>query len=134
MRAQGKVKHAIREAMRERGLVAEPFDAPALIDGHKTRVVSVKANILKIQAHDPISFLIQVMNGDPIPCHNINAEGVVETEHWCAPLKERISVAKFLSSKVMPTMHLIKAVDDEEAPVKSGFDALVDAALKRARG
>jgi hypothetical protein len=128
-----KIQRIISEAIGG-SLVAEPYEVPTHLNGRKTRVVSVRENIIKIQAHDPINFLINVMNGEPIPLHVVDEKGEVTTEYLNVPVKERVRVAMHLSNKVMPTIQLTQAVasDDEFAPAKTGFDALVDMALKRA--
>jgi len=129
-----KVQRIITEAINGT-LVAEPYEVPDKINGRRSRVISVRENIVKIQTHDPINFLIDVMNGKPIPTHIIDESGNVHIEYDSVSTKERIRVAIHLSNKVMPTLQLTQAVsaDDEMAPVRTGFDALVENALKRQR-
>jgi len=130
---KSRVHKLINEAIENRGLIAEPFSAPEQINGHKTKVISVRENIIKIQSCDPITFLIKVMNGEPLPVHYIDEKGERLTHYMPIKAQERIRAAIFLADKIMPTMHLVKAVSEDEPPVKTGFDALVEETVNRGR-
>jgi hypothetical protein len=131
-----KVSRIISEAMVDQGLVAQPYDAPSHINGKPTKVVTVRDNIIRIQASDPIAFLMNVMDGRPLTQTFISPEGEVMQTYIDVPAKERIKAAMFLAGKLMPQMHLVQAVaSGEESKVngKTGFEALVDEALNRGR-
>lgn len=130
---KGKVRQAIENALEDKGLIAHPYTAPEAINGKPVRVVGVRENILKIQMYDPIEFLGKVMAGEPIPSIYVDEQGVITRTFEVANLKERISIAKFMASKIMPSMHVVKDLRDEDAPGKTGFDALVDEAINRGR-
>lgn len=131
---KSKAKQAIENALEDRGLVAQPYSVPDTINGKPVRVVGVRENVIKIQMYDPIEFLGRVMAGEPIPTTYIDEEGQVSKSFEIASLKERVSIAKFMANKIMPSMHVIKDLrDGDDSPGKTGFDALVDEALKRGR-
>lgn len=130
---KGKVRQAIEQALEDKGLVAHPFTAPAAINGKPVRVVGVRENILKIQMYDPIEFLGKVMAGEAIPSVYVNEDGSTSQTFEFAPLKERIAIAKFMASKIMPTMHVVNDMRNNDDPGKTGFDALVDEAINRGR-
>lgn len=108
--------------------------------------VSVKENLLRIQEEaDPLGFLIAVQQGDLLPVTYVSDDGHVVTEYHQAGIDQRISVAKFLAAKVLPTLSVTKHVmeppvdpsKDDYDPSRPGqanktFAQIVqDAALKR---
>lgn len=130
---KSKVQRAIQHALEDKGLVAHPYTAPETINGKPVRVVGVRENILKIQVYDPIEFLGKVMSGQPIPSYYIDEFGKILETFEVANLNQRITIAKFMASKIMPSMHVIKDLRDDDTPGKTGFEALVDEALNRGR-
>lgn len=89
--------------------------------------VSVRDNLLRIQEEaDPLGFLIAVQNGDLIPVSYVDDNGEVVTTFSQAGLDQRISVAKFMATKVLPTLsvtkHVIENGDAPDAESDSAYD------------
>ena len=106
-----------------------------------SRVMTVKENLLRIQQKaDPIDFLIRVQNGEAIPSEFVDRNGEVHTAYETASLTDRIGVAKFMASKVLPTLNVTQHILSDSPPEggaepgKGGvsFAALVSAAAARA--
>lgn len=129
----GKVKRAIAEAMVGRGLVAEPYTMPEKINGKKPKLVSVKENLVRIQEHDPIDFLLRLMAGEPMKYHHIDEAGRKVTEYAPVNPKDRVRIAMYLTGKLLPQMHIVKDMNGEDSDDVDGFDALVDEAIGRGK-
>ena len=125
-----KFQRMLNDALNGEATVA-PHVEVATINGKKPRLVSVHDNLVTISEHNPIDFLVKVMNGEPIPAISIDNEGNSSVEYDLPTLKVRIDIAKYLGNKLMPAMHVHKVIDDTIEPPKTGFEALVDRAIRR---
>lgn len=56
-------------------------------------------NHVKIQAADPVAFLIAIMHGQPIPSFHVTKDGGVEMHYEVAELQVRIRAAEYLGHK-----------------------------------
>ena len=93
------------------------------------------------QEADPLGFLIAVQRGDLIPVHVVTDEGEVHTTYQQASVNDRITIAKFMVNKILPslsvTKHLVQNDEPPEgtgqpgAPGQPSFAAMVSAAASR---
>lgn len=130
------VTTVIQQAMEQKGLVAEPYTVAQRVNGKKPKVTSLRENLIRISEHDPIDFLLRIMAGENVRCKYIDGDGEEHVEFIPVPVKERISIAKFLTSKIMPQMHVVKELKDGDPDAddgKDGFEALVDEAIGRGK-
>lgn len=131
----GIVKKAVRAAMEQRGGHVQII-APDKINGKTPKVVEVRDHIIRIQECDPLSFLMEAMRTGQVPYHNIDQDGNVDTQYAMVKPGERISIAKFLTDKLVPASQVMEVIHRETSPVddnRSSFQKLVDEAINRGR-
>lgn len=86
-------------------------DPPTLAENH-----------LKIQAADPVAFLIAIMHGQPIPEFRVTTQGAVEVYYNTPDMVQRIRAAEYLGHKATIRTGAIKGNDNHE---KKAHDAMV---------
>jgi hypothetical protein len=60
---------------------------------------TVAENHVKIQAADPVGFLVAIMNGQPIPEFRVTANGAIDLYYAVADMDVRVKVATYLANK-----------------------------------
>lgn len=60
---------------------------------------TVAENHVKIQAADPVGFLIAIMNGQPIPEFRIARDGAIDVFYAVPEFDTRVKVATYLANK-----------------------------------
>lgn len=108
----------------EDGPVPEAVFLPPAIRGKVVRTtyvidnakpVSIEEHVVRINNEsDPVGMLIAIANGQPVPTITINADGEEMIQYETLPLKDRLSVIKFLSDKVLPRMSVFKRSNPEK--------------------
>lgn len=97
-----------------------------------TRTPVIKDEVLKIIADcDPIQFLCDIVNGQPLQCWIVAEDKTLIEEFESPTVQQRINAAKFLTNKYLPNApvrhaHLHKNIeDDPKAPDKRGSYAQI---------
>lgn len=132
---KSKVQQAIEDAMADRGMITTPVELPDRINGKKPKLRAVRDHLIMVQESKPVEFLMHLMTTGACDFKSVDEDGIV-TDH-VIPLKpsERIKIAQFLANKLMPSMQVIKVINETTEPdaQKNGFEALVDRAIDRSR-
>jgi len=119
------MKRYTTQAMKlEEGPIPEAVFLPPALRGkpvHATyhvadaKPISIEEHVVRInQETDPVGLLIAIANGQPVPTVTINEAGEAVAGFETLPLKDRISVIKFLSDKVLPRMSVFKKMTPEK--------------------
>ena len=106
-----------------------------VVEIHKTPKPDIKGTVTRIVTEcDPIGFLMDVVNGNPIETHYISEDGEITTGHEHASLKQRIEAAKYLADKYMPKVAVVKHAHLvlDETRKDNAFDQIVNNAASRA--
>jgi len=128
---RSSIKDIVRAAKRGEPDIIPPVKVQP---GSNVKLIPVKNHLLKIQEYDPIGFLAKVMRGEAIDFHHIQQDedgNLVDRVAYMIPkMSERVEAAKFLSSRLLPTMHAHKIMKepDEQDDVKD-FGKLVERAV-----
>lgn len=104
---------------------------PATVNGQITQVVSVRENIVKIQSYDPIQFLCKVMADGMMPVSFVTEDGEVKTQYVPVHPNKRIEAAKFLAGKIMPTMQMVKVLNEGDKTAQDTADDAFAQMVKR---
>lgn len=122
-------KYTTKAMKLEEGAVPEAVFLPPAIRGkfvHAQYVtdgkpIDISKHVIRIQDEcDPVGLLIAIANGQPVATFTVDDEGQTIAAFETLDLKDRITVIKFLSDKVLPRMSVFKKqgaapVDDEWA-------------------
>lgn len=113
-------RYTTRALKLEDGPIPEAVFLPPAIRGRmvntvyetKGKPVSIQQHVVRIQEEtDPVGLLIAIANGQPVPTVIIDKDGNQDVKFETLDLKDRLSVIKFLSDKVLPRMSINKKVD-----------------------
>ena len=117
-------KYTTRAMKLEESAVPQAVFVPPAIRGKMVKVayevdskpVSIEQHVVRINNEaDPVGMLIAIANGQPIPTFTVDDDGEIVTKFETLPLKDRITVMKFLSDKVLPRMSVFKATRQGES-------------------
>lgn len=120
----------------EEGSIPEAVFVPPAIRGKMVHTqfvtdgkpIDIKQHVIRIQDEaDPVGMLIAIANGQPIPTFTIDADGKTSVKYETLDLKDRITVIKFLSDKVLPRMSVFKKMTGKD-PDDGWTAALTNAA------
>ena len=126
----------LEDAVLDRSGVPHNVYLPPMINGRKTRAVSMQTpitvsdNVVRIHTEgDPIGQLLALAAGQPVPTYIVDETGQTRTVYETATLAQRISIAKWLGDRAMPkvSVNLRKDIDDD-------WDATLRNAEVRDRG
>lgn len=134
-------KYTTRAMKLEDGPIPEAVFLPPAIRGNLVKVAyegdgkvtSMKDHVVRINYEtDPVGMLIALANGQPVPTVKIDRDGNAVTVYETLDLKDRITVIKFLSDKVLPRMSVFKKVEGgDQGPPDEGWGALLTNAAER---
>jgi hypothetical protein len=105
-------------------VVNVPRNSRQIVEIKQQSLVTVRENIIRIQqVADPIGFMIAVQQGALFECIDVvERDGHKQqiTHYEQASLKQRIEAAKFLTTKILPTLsvqqHIIEDSRDKTPP------------------
>lgn len=131
-----QIKDLVAQAKRGEPEILSPVSATREVAG-RIKLVPVKQHLLTIQEYDPIGFLGKIMSGELIETQNVRQDEdgnvIVEKGFLVPNVKHRVEAAKFLASKLLPTMHAHKimpeAGEEDKRIDEKDFDKLVEHAI-----
>jgi hypothetical protein len=134
-------KYTTKAMKLEEGAVPEAVFLPPAIRGKMVHAqyvtdgkpVDIKQHVIRIQDEcDPVGLLIAIANGQPVATFTVDEDGETCAAFETLPLKDRITVIKFLSDKVLPRMSVFKKVDAKKGD--AGWEATLTNAGEREDG
>jgi len=113
-------KYTTRALKLEEGNVPQAVFVPPAMRGKAVltqyvindKPVDIQQHVVRIQQEcDPVGLLIAIANGQPVPTVTIDESGEPTAAFETLPLKDRITVIKFLSDKILPRMSINKKIE-----------------------
>lgn len=120
------------------------FGQPLIVDRKRrgiavkrgVKLLSISENLLRVQElANPLEFLVNAQNGALFPVIHVEEDDTVVVQYKQFTMSERLSIAKFLANKIMPSLSLTKIISpdtDEENSSQASFAAIVEMAAARA--
>lgn len=129
-------KYTTKALKLEEGAVPEAVFLPPAIRGKMVHAqyvtdgkpTDLKTHVIRIQDEcDPVGLLIAIANGQPVATFTVDEDGETVAAFETLPLKDRITVIKFLSDKVLPRMSVFKKMAGAAEPDADWTAALTNA-------